>query len=256
MDRKNYLTPEEQRLWGYIKEKQIIETEIVGQIFPEFSDNKRNKILHALYTKRFLNRAQRNLYYNPKTITGFYDLGLRIKEGYIGMGSALRHYGLLDYEDFTIIVVTKSFRKKIELERTQYMLEFLPLNNLYMGYRKEGSLQISTLEKTFFDCFLKPRYVGFSVLTKALYDAALAWKQFLSYFQKIENNALHQRTGYILEMLQKTTKKKIPPFVFIALKKKVKKPVQLISTKGTSTYNASWKIEDTLGSQKILSWWY
>ncbi len=56
MDKINYITREEQKVWGYIKNKEIVDNEIVKQIFPEMPENKRNKILHSLYKKGYLKR--------------------------------------------------------------------------------------------------------------------------------------------------------------------------------------------------------
>ena len=36
MPEKDYVSREEQRLWEYIKDKEIIDSELVKQIFPDF----------------------------------------------------------------------------------------------------------------------------------------------------------------------------------------------------------------------------
>ena len=74
MPPKNYLTKEEQRIWGHIKKKEIVDNEIIQQIFPELFENKRNKLLRGLYEKHYLRRARKNLYYNPERLKSFYDL--------------------------------------------------------------------------------------------------------------------------------------------------------------------------------------
>src|SRR3989344_7586347 len=100
------LTNEEQKLWAYISAKEIVDTELVSNIFPDMPAGKRNKLLHSLCKKGRLNRARKNIYYNPLAIKSFYELALMVKDGYIGLSSALRYYNLLDYEDFTIFVIT------------------------------------------------------------------------------------------------------------------------------------------------------
>ncbi len=254
--REHYLTREEQKIWRYIKDKEIVDNELVKQIFPDVSKNKRNKILHSLYKKGYLRRARKDLYYNPEELESFYKLALDIREGYIGLSSALRYYNLIEYEDFTIFVMTGYFQKKIDLKGTQYTIEFIPLKNLFTGFERKEDIYISSIEKTLFDCFLKPRFIGFTNITKALYDAKLDWNKFIRFFKLIKNASLCQRTGYILELMKKKTKLKIPPFVFKFLLKKVKNPVKLAPIIAKSKFNKKWKIQDNIGEENILSWWY
>ncbi len=252
---KNYIAREEQKIWQYIKDKDIIDNELIKLICPDLSQGKRNKILHRLYRKDFLKRLRKDIYYNPEKLKNFYKLALKVREGYIGLNSALRFYNLIEYEDFTIFVMTKNFKGKIDLEE-KYTIEFIPLKNLFIGFEKKGDFYISSIEKTLFDCFLKPKFIGFTNITKALYDAKIDWNRFISFFKLTQNNSLHQRTGYILELMKKNTKLKIPSFVFELLIKKVKNPVKLMPINLKSTFNKKWKIQDNIGKEKILSWWY
>ena len=256
MVKKNYITKEEQRIWEYIKDKEIVDNELVKEIFPDVPDNKRNKILHSLYKKGYLKRARKDLYYNPEELKSFYKLALKMREGYIGLSSALRYYNLIEYEDFTIFVMTKNFGKSIALEGTKYEIRFIPLKNLFEGFKKEDNLLISTVEKTFFDCFLRPRFIGFTNITKALYSAKIDWNKFIGFFRLTNDASLYQRTGYILELMKKDTKFQIPSFVFAFLSKKVKNPVRLMPIGGKSVYNKKWMVQDNLGKRNVLSWRY
>ena len=256
MPKKNYLSREEQGIWEYIKEKDIIDNEAISQIFPEFSENKRNKLLHSLYKKGRIFRAKRDLYYNPERLKSFYRLALMIREGYIGLSSALRYYNLLEYEDFTIFVMTKKFQKKVNLEGTQYSIQFVPLNKLFIGFEKKEDVYISSIEKTIFDCMLKPKHIGFSNIAKAIYDAKIDWKKFIEFFRQTGNKTLRQRTGYILDLLKKNTKLKIPSFVFEFLLSKAKTPVKLLPINAKSIFNKKWKVQDNIGEKNILGWWY
>lgn len=255
MVEKNYLTKEEQKVWKYLKDKEIIDNELFRQIFPEIKENKRNKLLHNLYKKGYLNKARKDLYYNPKELKDFHKLALEYKEGYLALTSALRYYNLIDYEDFTIFIATKSFQKKISLKGTGYNIQFIPLHNLYKGFIKTKDTYISTIEKTIFDCLLKPNLIGFQNITKAIYDAKIDWEKLLEFFKLTNNNALRQRTGYILGLLKTETKLKIPEFVFNYLAYNIKGPVKLTPFKSKSIYNNKWKIQDNLGKENILSWW-
>ncbi len=256
MDKKNYLSRQEHKIWQYIQDKEIVDTELISQIFPEWPQNKKNKILHNLYAKGYLKRARKDLYYNYLELKTFYKLALLMKEGYIGLSSALRYYNLMEYEDFTILVMTKNFQKKISLEGTRYDIQFIPLKNIFTGFKKDGDIYISTIEKTIFDCFLKSKYVGFATITKAVYDAKIDWNKFIEFFTLVDNSSLCQRTGYVLELLKENTKFKIPSFVFEFLLKNVENPVKLTSIERASVFNKKWKVQDNLGKENILSWWY
>ncbi|MFH2028578.1 MAG: hypothetical protein ABIJ08_05540 [Nanoarchaeota archaeon] len=254
MLKKNYLSRTEQEVWEYIKDKEFLDNELVESIFPEMGQNKRNKLLHSLYKKGYIKRAIKDVYYNPKNLKSFHRLALRIHPGYLGLSSALRFYNLLDYEDFTIFVITEDFRKTIRLE--QYDIRYIPFDDLFIGFVKKDDINVSSVEKTLFDCLLKPSLVGFSNISKAIFDARPNWDDLLSFFELKKNHALCQRTGYILDLLKSRTKLKIPSSVFDRLLSYVKNPVKLHPGKGKSLYNQKWKVQDNLGEQNILSWWY
>jgi len=254
MHKKNYLTREEQFIWDYIKEKKVIDSDLIEIIFPEIDKNKKNKLLHSLYKKGYLKRIQKDLYYNPLLIDHFYELALQIHEGYIGLSSALKYYNLLDYEDFTIFIITENYRRKISLEN--YQIQFIPFNELYYGFEKKDELYISSIEKTLFDCLIKPSMVGFSNITKAIYNADIDWKKFLFFYKKTNNYALYQRTGYLLNIMQKNTDFKVPKFFLDHMKKRVNKRVKISSKGKKSTFNNEWKIQDNIGVENILDWWY
>jgi len=129
------------------------------------------------------------------------------------------------------------------------------LGRLFNGYEKKEEINVSTVEKTIFDCFLKPRLVGYSNITKATYSSQIDWKKFLRYYRQTKNNALYQRTGYILELMNKEMLH-VPDEVFRFLLNRVKKPVKLLSLRGKSVYNKKWKVQDNIGRKNMLSWRY
>jgi predicted transcriptional regulator of viral defense system len=256
VNKKNYFSPQEQEVWELLQDKELLDHEQLHQVFPEYSPHKIDQLLSHLHKKKYLWRVRKGLYYNPRTITNFYLLALKLKEGYIGLSSALRYHNLLDYEDFIISIITQKFRKSVKLEGTQYVLEFLPLRP-FAGFEKNDNIYVSTPEKTLFDCFLRPNQVGYPVLTQAIYQLrSINWKEFLSYFSSTNNSSLYQRTGYILEMMKKELKLKVPVFVLKFLANKVKTPVKLVSGINNTTFNPKWKVQDNLGKERILSWRY
>ncbi len=253
MGKNNYLTADEQKLWNVLNNKGIIGTELAGQVFPELSENRKVKLLNSLCSKGYIKRAKKGVYYNPERTGSFYKLALRLHKGYIGLHSALKIHGLTEYEDFTIIILTRDRYMKVRLG--DYTLKYMPIRP-YNGIVERDGIMVSTLEKTFFDCFIRIRHVGYSILTKAIHDAGrIKWGEFLESFSGAPDAAA-QKAGYVLEMLKKETGCRIPSYVFRELLQHVKHPVKLEHNSRKSSYDSRWKVQDNIGEKRILSWWY
>lgn len=251
MHKNDYISREEQKVWDPLREKDIIDTELAAMVFPEMNKNKINKIFHSLYKKGYIKRAIRNIYYIPENLDSYYKLALRIGDGYIGLISALKYHGLIPYEDFTIYVITRKKYREIELDN--YKLKYMPSEH-YEEYETIGDIKVSTPEKTFFDCLLRMKYLNYSLLTEAIYNCNIRWKYLIGIFRK-GPMSLRQKAGYILEMLKEETGFRVPGYVLEELGKDIKTPVKL--KKGMeSEYNNKWKVQDTIGKRKILSWWF
>ena len=255
MVEKNYLTKEEQRLWACIGGKGIVDSELARMAFPDMLENKRDKMMHSLQAKGYLRRAKKGLYYNPEVSDSFYRIALRMRPGYIGFASALKLHNLLDYEDFTIFVATRGYSGAAPIGESQYSAKFIPLGQLFTGFEEIGGIMASSVEKTLFDCLLKPGLMGFPAITKALYDARMDWKAFLGFFKLTDNSSMCQRTGYILKLMEEEAKLKVPDFVFAELQKRVGGPARLAPSGGRSSFDKEWQIQDNIGRENILSWW-
>ena len=153
MNKKNYISRGEAEIWQYISNKEIIGNKLIKDIFPEITESRINKALSSLCRKGYLRRARRSLYYNPLLLKSPYNLALMLHEGYIGLSSALREYNLIEYEDFTIFVITKTFRKNIQLKGTKYEVIFLPLGKLFTGFEKKVIFIYLQLKKRFLTAF-------------------------------------------------------------------------------------------------------
>ncbi len=117
----------------------------------------------------------------------------------------------MEYEPFTIFFATNYKSRTFSI--AQYTFKIINIANKAEGITKIDNYILSNLEKTFFDCFYKPNYVGgYQNILKAMYDAKLNWKSFLDYFKKFASTSLSQRTGYILELMSEKTNYKIPSF--------------------------------------------
>jgi predicted transcriptional regulator of viral defense system len=260
MNKNIYLRKQEQLVFHAIPPRDIVTSTELEDEFPQLSAAQLNKIVSQLCAKGYLHRVKRGVYLVQETpseapyINNPYKVALAIYKGYIGFSSALRVYHLLDYEPFTIFVVTvnKSREKKIG----DYTLKAVAMGERAVGITFHEGIYTSTLVKTFFDCFYKPHYSGgYSAITKALYDVELDWDEFLTYFGAFASDSLWQRTGYVLDLIREETGKLIPGLE--VFRSHVKTNTKLVpSGKAGGKYNRGWKVLDNLGKENILSWWY
>lgn len=248
-----YKSREEQVLWDFIKDKAIVDVSALKQTFSDYSNAKINRIMASLNRKKFVKRIMRDRY-----LVNFGDMhkiALQLWPGYLGLTSALRVYNLMDYEDFIIYVIT--FNKTRKVDVGQYTLKYISLKKKAIGYKAYDGLSVSTIEKTFFDLFYLHRLFSYDLITKAIYDCKnIDWKEFIAYYRKFATDPMCQRTGYILELLKKRTRMKIPKLVFDYLKSRVKQKTKLVNTAAASKFNKTWLIQDNVGEKKILGWWF
>jgi predicted transcriptional regulator of viral defense system len=261
MEKNNYLTRREQLVFDIIRETDIISIQEIEDMFPELSQDMRYKILSSLNSKGYLYRLEKGLYLVQKIpskepiIEDPYQIALNIFKGYIAFSSALRLYNLIEYEPFTIFVVMPNRSKRIVIGNYE-------IQAVSMGFRAEGltlykGIYISNLEKTIFDCFYKPQYSGgYQTITKALVpNTRLNWKNLLYYFQKYSSASLCQRTGYILDLLNKEMDFDIPNYIINYFQNRIKAKTKLIPTAPTrGKYISKWKLMDNLGRETIMGW--
>ncbi|GAB6100979.1 type IV toxin-antitoxin system AbiEi family antitoxin domain-containing protein [Thermococcus atlanticus] len=257
-----YLTKTEQDIMRAIRGTDIVSADEIRALFPSLSGGMVRKVLSSLSRKGYLTRLKKGLYLvnehpgNP-SIKNPYRIALALFPGYIAFSSSLRLYGLLEYEPFTIFVATP--KKSGERTIREYTIKAVALGEKATGMTLKDGIYTSTLAKTFFDCFYKPRYCGgYSEITKALYEAGkLDWDEFLGYFERFASDSLCQRTGYVLELLKNELGVNIPEEVLNYLRGRVKGWTKLVPTfpsRGRSI--KEWKVIDNLGKEKILGWAY
>lgn len=259
MDKKIYLTPQEQELFRVISSMQRVDTATIHEIFPGKSPHQVNRILSRLSQKGYLHRLKKGVYLISPHPSGSvdiqnpYSLALALFKGYIGFSSALRLYDLLEYEPFTIFVVTQNTSKEKTIG--QYLIKAVAMGDRCTGMTFHKGAYVSTLSKTYFDCFYKPQYAGgYAVITRALYDSQPDWKEFCGWFLH-ESAALCQKTGYVLDMLGQHTGS-VPEDVIAFFKARVRNNTLLAyGGTGPAHYVRTWKILDNVGEENILSWW-
>lgn len=260
MNKNIYMSKEEQKIFNAMS-SDIVHTHEIKDIFPDLKPYQINKICSSLSSKGYLYRLKRGIYLVQKkpfavpVIKNPYKTALALFKGYIGFSSALRIYDLLDYEPFTVFVVTNNRSREKRIGK--YTFKSVAMGRKAFGMRYYKGIYISTVAKTFFDCFYKPQYGGgYSTITRALYDAELDWNEFIRYFE-IASSSLCQRTGYILELLNEETDKKFSEEILLRLKKRIKNNTRLLpSGRSGGKYIKDWMVLDNLGRENILSWWY
>jgi len=174
----------------------------------------------------------------------------------LGFSSALRVYDLLDYEPFTVFVVT--FNKSADLKVGEYSFKYIAMHEKATGETFYNGSYVSTRAKTFFDCFMRPQYAGgYSTVANALYlDKKIDWIEFQGYFKRFASNSLMQRTGYVLDLLRNETGKKIPLKLIDFFRSRVKNKTRLIpDSRIPGAYIREWMLTDNEAKEKILSWW-
>ena len=243
-----------------ISSADIVNSNEIKDIFPGLKPYQVNKVCSSLSSKGYLHRLKKGVYLIQETpsnipvIKNAYKIALAMFKGYIGFSSALRLYDLIDYEPFTIFVVTGN--RSMEKIIGEYTLKYVAMGDKATGMTYYNGVYVSTTAKTFFDCFYKPQYGGgYSTITKALYDADIDWNEFLGYFG-LASSSLCQRTGYVLDLLGDATSV-VPNDVLDNFKNRIKNNTRLLpsgSSKGK--YIKEWMLLDNLGKENILSWWY
>jgi predicted transcriptional regulator of viral defense system len=240
----------------------IISHEEIKGLFPEIKPGSLNHLLSSLSKKGFLYPLKKGLYLvqeepsNKPLINDPLVIGSRIFSGYLGFSSALRLYDLLDYEPFTVFVV--SARRSILIQVGEYSFKCVYMGEKAVGQTLYKGLYVSTKAKTFFDCFLKPQYAGgYSNVAQALYlNKGIDWEEFRKYYESYASSSLMQRTGYVLELLKEETGKNIPEKVISFLGSNAGDKTRLIpNIKAKGVYAADWRLTDNEGKEKIMSWW-
>ncbi|WP_394352507.1 type IV toxin-antitoxin system AbiEi family antitoxin domain-containing protein, partial [Thermococcus sp. GR7] len=115
-----YLSRTEQELISVLKATDIISAQEIKELFPGLSENMIKKVLLSLVRKGYLYRLKRGLYLvneepGKPLIKNPYWIALALFTGYVAFSSALRLYGFIEYEPFTIFVATprKSGKREI-----------------------------------------------------------------------------------------------------------------------------------------------
>lgn len=185
-----------------------------------------------------------------------FAVALKLFDGYLAFQSALKVHGLSDYQSFTVFVATKQKSKTVRLLE-QYEIKALALKRRFTGYERKSSYVVSTIAKTFFDCFFHPQYAGgLGEVLRSLHSCeAMNWKEFLSYCEGMGSDSFCQKVGYLLTLMQKEAGFHVPDSVIGYLKSRVRVKTRLVSGFKGGKLAKDWLVVDNIGEEKLLSWW-
>lgn len=184
------------------------------------------------------------------------EVAAKMFNGYIAFSSALKVHGLSEYEPFTIYVATRTKSETIDLLK-DYEIRAVKFGRRYDGFEKKAKYTVSTIPKTFFDCFYRPQYAGgYQEVLKSLHRAGkIDWKEFEAYLERFGSSSLCQKIGYMLSLL-KETEFEPPQHLVKYLKGRIKNKTKLDFDRSGGTYNSEWMVIDNIGKKNLLSWWY
>jgi len=256
-----YISKLEKSIIEITSNTDIISYNDIKNLFPKQHPQTLKQSIAKLCRIGYLHRLRKGLYYSTPdmklVINDPLSVAALIYPGYIGFSTALRFYNLVEYEPFYMFIVTNNRSTSVWLG--EYTFRYVSMGRRATGAANVNGIWVSTPEKTFFDCFYKPRYAGgYGTITRALYEARkIDWEIFGSYMDDLASNSMRQRTGYILDLLKSKTGFSVPKRVLEALQPKDASYVWL-QTDGPRKGNRikKWKIFDNIGDARILEWWY
>ncbi len=142
------------------------------------------------------------------TLHNFVIASFLVEPYYIGYWSALNHYGLTDQTPPAVYVATTRPRNSRTILDTRFRFVTIPKRKMFDTNEIEierRKVRISSREKTIVDCLDHPEHCGgVEEVAKAVYFAReeIECKKLVELAQRIGNNAVLKRLGYIAEMLQ------------------------------------------------------
>jgi len=230
-----------------------------------FSPEYIHVLLQRLKEKGWITRAGRGIYLRlpaSAAINGKvyledpFAVALKLFPGYLAFQSALKVHALSEYQSFTVFVATEQKSRTVKLV-DQYEVKALALKKRFTGYEHKDDYTVSTVAKTFFDCFFHPQYAGgLSEVLKSLQSCeAMDWNEFLSHCKRFGSDSFCQKVGYLLSLMEKETGLKVPSSVIRYLRSRTNTKTRLVPRLKGGQLVKEWLVVDNVGKDKLLSWW-
>ena len=235
-------------------------SDLRGQNLP-FSYGHLRVLVRRLEKKGWLTSLGKGVYLRLPASAAFggrvyledpFKVALKLFRGYLAFQSALKVHGFSEYEPFTIYVATRNKSETIDLLE-QYEIKAITFRRRYAGYKTKDGYVVSTVAKTFFDCFFHPHYAGgYTEVLKSLHSCdSMNWEEFQKYVQRFASDNLCQKIGYLLSLMTKTDYR-IPKAVMRYLKSRVNVKIRLDQKRTGGKFAQEWQLYDNIGAQKLL----
>jgi predicted transcriptional regulator of viral defense system len=167
------------------------------------------------------------------------------KPYYIAYHSALNLHGIA--EQFGYVVYVASTKQKKTIKYRDFSIKPVTLTkNKFFGFEKIDyagkAVKVSDLEKTIIDCMDKIKYCGIEELVKAIQEGAskIDWNKFLQYLDKMNEQILVHKAGYLLDML--SGHDKIQENLIKELKSRLSRNIYYMEQGVSGEYSKKWRI--------------
>ncbi|MGM0406321.1 MAG: type IV toxin-antitoxin system AbiEi family antitoxin domain-containing protein [Thermoplasmatota archaeon] len=202
------LSPTEQKIYSELYSERVITTDdvkgIIGQKAPDYITNLRGK--------GYIKKIRKGLYaIAPPDMIGEdikpdkFLIANKVKdEYYISHHSALEIHGLAQTIHNRVYITSTTPSRSFRYEDIEY--KFITTKHFF-GFeeknRLNSTLTVSDREKTILDCIRNIKYAGgLEELIKSLEGVpSLDRDKMTDYLDRIEENSLYQKTGFLLDEL-------------------------------------------------------
>lgn len=206
--------------------------------------------LSRLEKQALIKKVRSNLYVciNPTTQTAFaskYQIGSSIRDdAFISHKSALEYYGLLNQVSQVCYVSTSSRFATFDFEGISYKHVTSKSMKGVVTPPYSNMIKITGVEKTIIDAIQTLDYlIGIEELIECLMIAPkLDESKLLEYLEEYNIQALYQKTGYLLTLLNDTSK--LSDEFYKRVKQKIRKGVVYLTeeAKKKGVYNKTYQI--------------
>lgn len=181
-----------------LKEKSVFSVQDI-QRMGSFSRGYAKLVLNRLVKRKLIKKVTRNVYTVQKDIL-IIASNLKIPS-YVSFWSASSYYGFTEQILTTVYVACTRKIKQIVFEG--YNIKFVKVKNFF-GYKKikteHGEIFIVNNEKLLIDSLLHFKEMGnFDEIEKVFQKTEVSKEEIIEYLEKINNQSLIKRVGYLLE---------------------------------------------------------
>lgn len=195
------------------KDKAIFTLADIKEMVPEPKN-----VLHNMVKKKWILKLRRGVYVivpfeagergaEDYTVHGFAIASFLARPYYIGYWSALNYHGLTEQTPPSVYVVTTESKKSRTILDTKFIFVTVSRKKVF-GIKEmeidKWNVRISSPEKTVVDCLDHPEHCGgVEEVAKAIYFSRdeLDFRKVVAFAERIGNNTVVKRLGYIAETL-------------------------------------------------------